>query len=609
METRSRFAPFLRLGALVLVAGAAFFGLRAFLAAERPAVAAGGGFATYSPRPEDGTRLLAAARLILAGRDPGPVPAPVGGTSAVGQHVLVLALSQPERTARVAEGRGKTVAEALARASEGLGRTVPAPELATGRLRLEVLAAAGTAEAFDERGRIALEPGLEGLYLPGEDLLLLPAEIVSRGLVDDEGDLQSKRLSRYLAEGHRGRGPLEGNPGRAGAAFQKLRFASFVEAPGGSPALPLYRGNVLGGTPTAADLLWASRAGGDYLVRHQLPEGSFNYLYRADTDSVATSYNLLRHAGSCYALFELFGATNDPRYLAAGQRGVEYLLTQVKGPRSEHADRSFEAIAPPDEEAKLGGAALAILAILEHHEVTGDDRWLDRAGKLAEFMLFMQEASGRFESKYFYDLAKAEPFESIYYPGEAILAFTRLHDATGQKRYLEAAHRGARWLIDVRDASKSTPELPHDHWLLMGLAEIHPKTKDAKLLNHAQRIAEAILGAEHRNAEFPDWNGGFYDPPRATPTATRGEALVAMHRLALANNLDPEPYRAALLRFAAFQLRCQITPENAFFLPRPDRALGGLRSGLADYEVRIDYVQHSVSAWLGLRGVLLRGGR
>jgi hypothetical protein len=82
-----------------------------------------------------------------------------------------------------------------------------------------------------------------------------------------------------------------------------------------------------------------------------------------------------------------------------------------------------------------------------------------------------------------------------------------------------------------------------------------------------------------------------------------------MHRLARANGLDTETYRAALLRLAAFQLRCQITPENAFFLPRPDRALGGFRSGLVDGEVRIDYVQHSVSSLLGLRGILLGGPR
>lgn len=606
MAAVARFAPLVRLLCLLLVALGGYGALRVFLAGgSATRGAAAGPFVPITPAADQATALLAAARRILAGEEPAAVP---GDTPAKGgRYVLLLSLSRPASSALVAEGRGTTLTEAVARAAESASRRAAPGELGAGRLRLDVLSSWGSAEAFDPQGHAELAAGLDGLYVPGEDLLLLPAEIVGRGLVDDDGDLQSKRLSRYLAEGQRGRGPLAGNPGKGGAPFHRARFATFVEGATGGPATPLYRGNELGGTPTAADLLRATRAGGDYLLRHQRDDGDFDYLYHSDTDGVAKSYNLLRHAGSCYALFELFGATSDPRYLAAGRRGVEALLRRSKGPRPDHQGERFTTITDEDEEAKLGGAALAMLAILRHREVANDDRWLPIARELARFVLFLQEPSGRFESKYFFDPAQAEGFESIYYPGEAILALTRLHDATGDRRYLEAAHRGARWLIDVRDAAKSTAELPHDHWLLMGLAELHPKTGDAKLLAHGQRIAEAILGAEHRNAPFPDWNGGFYDPPRATPTATRGEALVAMVRLAHANGLDGEPYRAALLRFAAFQLRCQITPENSFFLPRPDRAAGGFRSGLAAADVRIDFVQHSVSALLGLRGILLEG--
>ena len=63
------------------------------------------------------------------------------------------------------------------------------------------------------------------------------------------------------------------------------------------------------------------------------------------------------------------------------------------------------------------------------------------------------------------------------------------------------------------------------------------------------------------------------------------------------------------MRMAAFQRRCQLTPENALYLPRPDRALGGFRRSLTHWEVRIDYVQHNLSALLGLRSILLAAER
>ena len=76
------------------------------------------------------------------------------------------------------------------------------------------------------------------------------------------------------------------------------------------------------------------------------------------------------------------------------------------------------------------------------------------------------------------------------------------------------------------------------------------------------------------------------------------------HRL----EMDSAPYRQALLRMASFQLRCQLTPVSSLYLPRPDLAVGGFRRSLTNWEVRIDYVQHNLSALLGLRAILLEEG-
>ncbi len=43
----------------------------------------------------------------------------------------------------------------------------------------------------------------------------------------------------------------------------------------------------------------------------------------------------------------------------------------------------------------------------------------------------------------------------------------------------------------------------------------------------------------------------------------------------------------------------QLGPESAPYLSRPDLALGGFRRSLTHWEIRVDYVQHNISALLG----------
>ena len=550
------------------------------------------------PRPRQ-LDLLRSARAILEGAPDTAAPE----RSPRGDEVVFLSLYRPQATALVARGRGPDVDQALAAAAHGLARRAAPEDLRQGSLKIDVLAWEGPLERFDGEGESTLDRSLDGVSLLDADLQLLPEEILSRRLVNSSGDLQSRRLRRYLQEGGRPPRELRGNPGKAHSPFRRLRFISFSEA-GPDQALALFRGNPEDPEVTPASLLAAARAGGDYLLRHQRGDGDFGYSYEPKKDSYNDSYNLLRHAGTCYALAELHRATGDPRYLRAAALGLEALLRRSRGPLPQHGKDTFLSIVSKGEEAKLGGAALTILAILEYQKAAHDSRWSETAEKLARFIVFQQDPDGHFRSKYFYGEPDPVPFESIYYPGEAILALTRLHAAHPDPLWLETARKGADWLIDVRDGAKSVAQLPHDHWLLMGLNELIQATGDERYSDHAAKIAQAIVGAQRTDSPNRDWIGSFYDPPRSTPTATRAEALVAMSRLALRSGIEPEPYLEALERMAEFQLRCQLTRQNSLYLPRPSRAEGGFRRSLTNWEVRIDYVQHNVSALLGLRKIL-----
>jgi hypothetical protein len=120
-------------------------------------------------------------------------------------------------------------------------------------------------------------------------------------------------------------------------------------------------------------------------------------------------------------------------------------------------------------------------------------------------------------------------------------------------------------------------------------------------LTHAMRISRAITLAQNRDPMTPEYTGSYYMPPRSTTTAVRSEGLLAAHTLAREANrsLEAEQIREAIDLSIGFQLQTRIRPEKAMYFENPQMALGGFHKSLDDYEVRIDYVQHNLSAILG----------
>jgi len=189
---------------------------------------------------------------------------------------------------------------------------------------------------------------------------------------------------------------------------------------------------------------------------------------------------------------------------------------------------------------------------------------------------------------------------SGYYPGEALLALMRVYELDPSPRWLDAAALGANWLIEVRDKGVPTDQLNHDHWLLYALNELYQERPSALLLDHARRIVTAMLDTQLLDPPFEDWYGGWYVPPRTTPVATRAEGLHAAYAMLAVDGTAEEraAIRTAVERAIAFELQTQFMPESAMYLDDPQRVLGGFHGDLTTFEVRIDYVQHNLSALL-----------
>jgi uncharacterized protein YyaL (SSP411 family) len=328
----------------------------------------------------------------------------------------------------------------------------------------------------------------------------------------------------------------------------------------------------------------------------QKADGSFHYYYDAEKDRFpARSYNIVRHSGTAMSLLDLYAATRETRYLESARVAIRFLKTRFRPARSRNAVYVFDF----DGKAKLGANGLALVTLAKQIQL--DSRSADRrsAVRLANLILAMQRKNGSFEMRYRLQSADEQGGDSLYYPGEALLGLVRLFESNNDQRLLKAAQRGAQYLIQ---SQRQMDALPADAWFMQALGVLYNADPRGDYAAHAIALAEAMIGRQYDEDSEAGYAGGFGPgPPRATPVASRAEGLVAAYRLARSIG-DPRASKIAksLKACARFQLSQQFTPENSGALANPKRAAGGFREGPSSTSIRIDFVQHNISALLGV---------
>ena len=246
---------------------------------------------------------------------------------------------------------------------------------------------------------------------------------------------------------------------------------------------------------------------------------------------------------------------------------------------------------------RFGPTALTLLAALEGET---DEALLRSMGS---FLMRMQAEDGKFDP-----LRMPIPAtrRSRWAPGQAVMALARLHRRFGDPAYLEAARKGADYIVDRREDEEG---FILDHWFVQAVEEMDPRIRDPRYDRQVWRIAEKLASfvAVPGEAPYPDWVGGFTSwgqEPKGAASLGSCEAILSAYRLSLRRGEGRPTLREAGALCAAFALRLQFREETSFYLPAPNRALGGFRQGLSSPRIRIDGVQHASLALLRFREIL-----
>ncbi len=354
------------------------------------------------------------------------------------------------------------------------------------------------------------------------------------------------------------------------------------------------------GTPLQEPIQLAAR----YLQQSCQPDGQF--IYRIHLDPEITQkprYNILRHAGTMYALAMHYQESGDPESRSALLRAAQFLRERCMAPPPEEGE--LLAIWSRPElngsgdplQAKLGGTSLALVALMSLEKIQPGSTPMEELRRLARFLRWMQKPDGSFYSKYIPSQGgRRDQWTSLYYPGEAALGLLMLYERDRAAEWLQSAANALSYLARSRHGKSGVPA---DHWALIATALLLPHYNSAPTsrqahVNHAKQICKAMVAEQVQHGD-PQLRGAFSSDGRSTPTSTRLEGL-----LAALTFLPAEESRLRLRiqeavdRGILFLLRCQVREgEFAGAIPR---AL--LNDDRRAREVRIDYVQHALCAMI-----------
>ena len=553
---------------------------------------------------EMGTTLRAALRA-LGGKSNSLKNAPVTVAADTFPRIVFLSVGDGKSPAKIAVGNGAGIVDALGKAIQKLRGRIQCFDTHL-QIKLDIARDVRRLKNSETELPTDFQRSIHGIaFGRSVGFAFLPEESVVHTLVNSKQEIRRNNILKYLGQS----GATFIRKASNSAQLPKYRFRTdsyFLDENG---FFPLYRGHRFFSDVSKNDLLSAARAAGDYLIHAVQPDGKFVYAYLPKTGEEKTKYNILRHAGTVYSMLELYEITRNSKLLQASKRAIAYLLKSAKSSKTGDVETIMIV---ENGFVKLGGNALAIIALTKYTQVTGDQQFLPTATRLGKWIETAQVENGEFYiQKQSYPGNKRTAFVSEYYPGEALLALVRLHALDGQPHWLGTAEKGAEYLINIRDKGLSVAELIHDHWLLYALNELYRDRPKPLYLQHAQKIAAAIVNSQNRRPEFPDWLGSYYQPPRSTPTATRTEGLLAAY--ALVRDFGNAQFAGKILEAAKlgikFQLQTQFRPETALYLKNPRRSLGAFHRSLTNFEIRIDYVQHNISSLLGLYRVLEKSSR
>ena len=319
-----------------------------------------------------------------------------------------------------------------------------------------------------------------------------------------------------------------------------------------------------------------------FLEEQVREDGSFVYGIYPRFDNDIDNYNIVRHASTIWSLICRYRLAPDEALAEKIERTIGYMLESV---RYDSEGRAY-LYEEKDDEIKLGGCGVAVVALTEYMDAFGSDRYRDVCAALGQGILTMlDQTDGTYYHVLNGDFSRKEEFRTVYYDGEATFALCRLYGLTEDLIWLDAAQAAVEHFIEADYTQYK------DHWVAYSMNEI---TK--YVTNRSDYYVFALKNVKNNLEEISE---------RDTTYHTYLELLMSTFELydrlvqsgGSASGFDLRDFLVAIYTRANRQLNGYFFPEYAMYMKNPQRILDTFMVRHDGYRVRIDDVQHNIGGY------------
>ena len=178
-----------------------------------------------------------------------------------------------------------------------------------------------------------------------------------------------------------------------------------------------------------------------------------------------------------------------------------------------------------------------------------------------------------------------------------------MYVVTKDERYIRAAERGLDWLVHWYDFFMGGFFYGEEHWTCIAAYAAWPTLQNPAYRDFCHGYGKFLRDQQAAVGEHPDEDdyAGAYSftpflAPSNTPAGSRTEAMISAYLLGRAHGTPDDDVRGQVRAALQYAVGQQITELNDFAVVGP--GLGGMPGTPIDRNVRIDYVQHTCSAFI-----------
>lgn len=314
------------------------------------------------------------------------------------------------------------------------------------------------------------------------------------------------------------------------------------------------------------------------LINMQEDNGKFIYGYNIMTGNELTSYNILRHSGTVWSMIKYYQINHSEVLYQKINKALEYLISNI----NIQGNNAY-VVENKSSEIKLGGNALALIAISEYLNTFNNDKYFAIAQKLATGIICMQNNDGSFIHVLNLDGSTKENFRTAYYDGEATLALLKFYQLSNDNAYLSHSKMAIDYFISNNYNKYS------DHWISYAMKEYLKYDTSDKYITFA--LNNYILNANK-------FNTNSFSPTKLELLTTVYQTYYDLKDKNIFSkitlNFNINELNEKINKELSILLSFYLTNSLSIYYKNPNKITGGFYNLNDDYRMRIDDIQHSL---------------